>query len=374
MRSAFALDGRGNLQAAWPTDNRDFEQSLFRRADVYAARLPALPGAPAEPRLEPRKVPELKAAPIHPRETEDVARIRRYTIESGGNTYRIYRGDTHRHTEFSMDGKNDGALLDCYRYALDAASLDFLGVTDHNSMGGPDVEYINWMMQQTADLFMLPKTFTPLYSYERSVGYPNGHRNVYFARRGNPTLPVPPAEQKAATGAGALYEYLKRFEGLTIPHTSASSMGTDWRDNNPVLEPLVEIYQGDPVSSEYEGAPKAGYPDNPASANFSFRPAGYVWNAWADGRKVFRNESQNGLTFAAMREAARTDAAIAERVKFFLYRVPEELYDFQADPDALRNLAGEAQYKPELERLRRLLAEHLARTKDPVLEAFSKKV
>jgi len=104
------------------------------------------------------------------------------------------------------------------------------------------------------------------------------------------------------------------------------------------------------------------------------RRFGYIFNAWADGRKVFRNESQNGLTFAAMREAARTDAAIAERVKFFLYRVPEELYDFQADPDALRNLAGEAQYKPELERLRRLLAEHLARTKDPVLEAFSKKV
>ena len=95
-----------------------------------------------------------------------------------------------------MDGNNDGSLLDTYRYAMDAAELDFLGVSDHNGPGGPDIEYINWLLQQMADLLFLPSTFSPLYGYERSVVYPNGHRNVMFAERGIPTLPIPPEERK----------------------------------------------------------------------------------------------------------------------------------------------------------------------------------
>jgi hypothetical protein len=40
-------------------------------------------------------------------------------------------------------------------------------------------------------------------------------------------------------------------------------MGTDWRDNDPVVEPIVEIYQGDRMSYEMQGAPRAGYsPDS----------------------------------------------------------------------------------------------------------------
>ncbi len=42
--------------------------------------------------------------------------------------------------------------------ALDAASLDFLGVSDHNEQGGPDVDYINYLMQQAADIFDLTHT------------------------------------------------------------------------------------------------------------------------------------------------------------------------------------------------------------------------
>jgi len=104
------------------------------------------------------------------------------------------------------------------------------------------------------------------------------------------------------------------------------------------------------------------------------RRYGYIFNAWADGKTVFRNESQNGLTFNAMQAAARTDPQVAERVKLFLYRAPEEFYDFQADPDALRNLIGEAKYKPEIDRLRRVLGEHLSRTGDPLLEVFRKRL
>jgi len=286
VRTGFATGALGTLYAAYPTDHRDFEDFLYRRAEVNATKipLPSRAGAPAQ--LKPREGGETRAFPIHPEEVKDLQQIRAEAWPLNGKTYKIYRGDTHRHTEFSMDGNNDGSLLDTYRYAIDAASLDYLMVSEHNGLSGPDEAYINWLLQQAVDLFALPGTFVPLYGYERSVSYPNGHRNIVFAKRGNPTLPIPAEEQKAQTGAAKLYEYLKKYNGIAISHTSATTMGTDWRDNDPSVEPLVEIYQGDRVSAEYEGAPKAAYTANPASAPGGFRPAGYVWNAWAKGYRL----------------------------------------------------------------------------------------
>jgi hypothetical protein len=297
VKGGFASDGRGGLFAAWHCDNRDFEEFLFRRGDIYAGRIPLPAAAPADPVLKERTVPRLAVlSHSHSDEAADLKRVRDYTIQSGGKTYRIYRGDLHRHTEFSMDGNNDGAIQDTYRYAIDAAELDFLAVTDHNGDGGPDIPYINWLEQQMVDVLMLPSTFTPLYAYERSLVYPNGHRNILFSKRGNPTLPIPPEEQHAKIGAKPLYEYLKRYGGIAISHTSATGMGTDWRDNDPLVEPLVEIYQGDRVSAEYEGAPKAAYQGNPASAPGGFEPAGYVWNAWAKGYKLGVEASSDHLS------------------------------------------------------------------------------
>ncbi|MBK5293410.1 MAG: hypothetical protein JJE04_17270, partial [Acidobacteriia bacterium] len=111
-----------------------------------------------------------------------------------------------------------------------------------------------------------------------------------------PTLPIPVEEQKARIGAKPLYEYLKKYKGIAISHTSASSMGTDWRDNDPEVEPLVEIYQGDRVSNEYEGAPKAAHAANRATAPGGFQPAGYVWNAWAKGYKLGVQVSSDHLS------------------------------------------------------------------------------
>ncbi len=299
VRGGFARDADGNLHAAWATDNRDYEDFLFKRSDVYTAKIPAPAAqgrAPRSATLQPRIQPELKTFTAHSDEAGDLKRIRSYEIQSAGKTYRIYRGDTHRHTEFSMDGNNDGTLAQTYRYAIDAADLDFLGVSEHNGLGGPDEEYIAWLQQQAADVWTLGTKFVPLYAYERSLGYPNGHRNVIFAKRGNPTLPIPASEAKGETGAKMLYEYLKKYDGIAISHTSASSMGTDWRDNDPAVEPLVEMYQGDRVSAEYEGAPKAAHRGNIASAPGGFRPAGYVWNAWAKGYKLGVQVSSDHLS------------------------------------------------------------------------------
>ena len=286
MRWGLARDSRGGLWAAWPTDHRDFEAFLFQQADVYAGKLPNLTRPTAAPRLVERPTPELFFHDMAPTEQEDLARLRAYEIRSGDVTYKIYRGDTHRHTEFSMDGNNDGSLWQVYRYAIDAADLDYLLVSDHNGAGGPDVPYVNWLLQQAVDVMSVADEFQPFYGYERSITYPDGHRNVLLTRRGVPTLPISEAERTHEAGAERLYAYLKKNGGIAISHTSATNMGTDWRDNDPAVEPLVEIYQGDRVSAEYEGAPRAAWSENPASAPGGFRPLGYVWNAWAKGYKL----------------------------------------------------------------------------------------
>lgn len=97
---------------------------------------------------------------------------------------------------------------------------------------------------------------------------------------------------------------------------------------------------------------------------------GYIYNAWSDGETKFKNEAQAGLSFNAMQEAAKTDPKIAERVAFFLHRVPEELYDLQADPSALKNLADDPAHKQTLDKMRSEMRAHLKSVGDPILSAF----
>ena len=104
------------------------------------------------------------------------------------------------------------------------------------------------------------------------------------------------------------------------------------------------------------------------------RRFGYIYNGWSDGQTRFRNESQSGLTMKAMIEAAKIDTKIAARVQQFLYRVPEELYDFDKDPDARRNLIADPQFRAQRDRLRAMLLEWMEKTGDPQLAAYRKRL
>src|SRR5258706_6113025 len=97
-------------------------------------------------------------------------------MAQGGKRYKLYRGDSHRHTDFSQDFKYDGSLVVVYRYALDAAGFDYIAPTDHQS--GYDQEYSCRQNQKLVDLFFVSKSFFPLFAYEGSLPYPNGHRNI----------------------------------------------------------------------------------------------------------------------------------------------------------------------------------------------------
>jgi N-sulfoglucosamine sulfohydrolase len=95
---------------------------------------------------------------------------------------------------------------------------------------------------------------------------------------------------------------------------------------------------------------------------------GYIFNPWSDGKRIFRNESQSGLTFRAMQDAAKNDQTVAARIKSFQYRVVEEFYDFQNDPDALHNLINDPKYQKHIAKMREELIGWMRRVDDLALE------
>jgi len=311
--SAVAAAARpdGSVEVAWNSDSRTFALAQPGAQELWSAIVQAGPAGPSSGpalRLEPLRLPAATAANTHPAEAADVARIRRYRTQAAGQSYRIVRGDMHRHTDLSWDGNRDGSLWDCYRYALDAAAFDYLGVADHQA---GEIEYTWWLLQKAVGLFTVPGRFAPLYGYERSLSFPNGHRNVMFASPGAPVLPIPEAERQGKEGAAQLYEYLRANGGISMPHTSATGAGTDWRDNDPAVEPLVEIYQGYRRNYEHEGAPRA-------SAKRE-RPEGYVWKAWAKGYKIGVQSSSDHVSthtsYGMLYVTDVTRAAVLEAIR-----------------------------------------------------------
>jgi hypothetical protein len=255
-----------------PIDNDLFVSRLETSGDAKPPALVAskvLPDPSAQPSEATRK------------EREDLDRIRAYRGPQGT---RIVRGEFHRHTEISPDGIGDGPLEDMWRYAIDVASMEWLGNSDHDNGNGR--EYTWWLTQKTTDAFTLAGRFDPPYVYERSVRYPEGHRNVIFTKRGIRTLPRLPITDRDnvvhAPDTQMLYKYLKFYDGVCASHTSATGMGTDWRDNDPAVETMVEIYQGDRQNYERPGAPRS--PSEGDSIG-GWEPKGFVNLALLKGYK-----------------------------------------------------------------------------------------
>jgi hypothetical protein len=268
----------GNLAVVWVSEGREWPLGRPQQQDLRFAAIPPGP-ASARPELVAFVPSSENLAASHPLEVVDIARVRSYRTRVGAATMQVVRGDLHRHTDLSWDGNRDGTLDDSYRYAMDAAGLDYLGVCDHQA--GESIPYHWWRIQKAVDLYTIKDRFAPLYSYERSLAWPNGHRNVFFDRRGRPVLEIPERESRGEEGAGKLYEYLRKFDGVTSSHTSATGAGTDWRDSDPEVEPVVEIYQGYRNNYETAGAPRSA-----AGKEAERYRAGFVWNAWAKGIKI----------------------------------------------------------------------------------------
>ncbi len=283
--------GPGRLLIAHSSDHRlsplgaGSPQQDGVSSDVFQSEL-AVTRTQQSPNLQ--KIGQVTPDPPDPLAAPEAAAAtlsRGYQPTVNGQRLQLVRGDFHRHTEISFDGRGDGPLIDAYRYYIDAASLGWAGCCDHDN--GDGREYTWWLIQKFADAYLLGSKFIPMFYTERSVNYPEGHRNIVFAQRGVRNLPRLPLSSTSspspAPDTNMLYAYLRYFGGLSAPHTSATDQGTDWRNNDPQVESFVEIYQGDRQDYEMPGAPRA---NTSADSISGYEAAGYVSNALGKGYQL----------------------------------------------------------------------------------------
>ena len=256
-----------------------------------------------------------------------------------GRTYTLLLGDCHRHTDVRGHSAVDGSIEDTYRYALDAARMDFVGPSDHNEvLGGrwPDSlrDYQWWYAQKLADVYTHAPKFWGIYSYEHSMARPGGHRNVLFLKRGAPVRPIDRAKGRRAPDntPPALWEWMRRNvltqvgqKTVIVPHTFAAGPIADWNWEPAPFDCLLEIYQGARGSYERWRAPdseKRGGTQIDDPGHFaqdalakghrygfvSFSDHGSTHNSWA---AVWAEEPSRAALFDAML-ARRTFAASDE--------------------------------------------------------------
>ncbi len=100
------------------------------------------------------------------------------------------------------------------------------------------------------------------------------------------------------------------------------------------------------------------------------RDFGYIFNPWSDGERIMKTATQGTVTYRRMKALAPENPEIAARLALIDHRVPEELFHYAYDPDALTNLIGKTEHAAEQKRLTRLLEDWMERTRDPLLDVF----
>jgi N-sulfoglucosamine sulfohydrolase len=153
---------------------------------------------------------------------------------------------------------------------------------------------------------------------------------------------------------------LLEIAGLSLPE------GLDGRSFLPLLRGEKQSGR-DHVITEYNE--NAGGNRHPMRAIVT-REYGYIFNPWSNGSRVMATATKGTVTYRRMRQLAPSDPQLAARLALFDHRVPEELYHYAHDPDALHNLISSPQHRDQLQHLTQTLEAWMARTGDPLLEVF----
>ena len=305
-RTATAVTKDGTVYAAWPSDNRRNKQQ--GDTGIYLAQFhPAMKLASAGPL--PFQIDGIQESPLKaPNNTPERPRNQRHEWKIGGETYTLVWGDVHRHTDFSnCRTVDDGCIVEHFRYAIDAGGLDYFATSDHTEVGKTLDPYEWFQIQKIADIFQNPKFFLSFYAYEREQKWPYGHRNVVFKERGGPVIYIkranyqkspwatklPPQDgvRKGELPPWQLWKLLREHghRTVTIEHTSAGTMGTDWSVYDQIdhkFENIVELFQGSRESYEGVGAPQPRVVTTTSRSQFGKFNAGTYQNALRHGHKL----------------------------------------------------------------------------------------
>lgn len=296
---------RDHLYAAWPSDGRRNKQQ--GDTGIHLARIDTGEEIPTAGALSFEVKGIAKSSLKAPNDTPERDRLDHNQWTINGETYTLYWGDVHRHTDFSnCRTMDDGCIVEHFRYAIDAGGLDYLATSDHTEVGKTMMPYEWWQSQKLADVFHNPRAFVALYAYEREQKWPYGHRNVVFDQRGGPVIyikranyenspwatPLPPQSGVRAgeLTPSQLWELLRVHgnRAVTIEHTPAGTMGTDWSVYDQIdhkFENIVELYQGSRESYEGQGLPQPGVSSAKVSTFGKFA-AGTYQNALRQGHKL----------------------------------------------------------------------------------------
>ncbi|MEX2026141.1 MAG: sulfatase/phosphatase domain-containing protein, partial [Pirellulaceae bacterium] len=99
----------------------------------------------------------------------------------------------------------------------------------------------------------------------------------------------------------------------------------------------------------------------------------YLFNPWSNGKRIMQTATSGTPTYRRFRQLAATDPALAARHELYQFRVVEELYDVENDPDCLKNLIDDPAYAGQRDELRRDLEAWMVQTDDPMLAVFRRR-
>src|SRR5712692_4992911 len=265
QHASLTLNPAGSLFVAYSSDGRSAtnlptSQAHALHYNIYLSALPKGDGPPGTTFQDASLAAPSKRGPARPR----------HTMTAGGKTYHLLMGDAHRHTDIRGHSGVDGSVLDTYRYAIDAAQLDWLGTSDHNEVTGgkwPDGlrDYQWWTVQKTVDLMTHAPAFIGVYSYEHSMTRPAGHRNILFLKRGAPLRMIDREKGVNAPDNSPpdLWKWMEANvftqpgqKSVIVPHTFGAGPLADFNWPNARFDCLLEMYQGCRGSYEAWRAPE----------------------------------------------------------------------------------------------------------------------
>jgi N-sulfoglucosamine sulfohydrolase len=96
----------------------------------------------------------------------------------------------------------------------------------------------------------------------------------------------------------------------------------------------------------------------------------YIFNPWAAGGRKFQAAGQGTLTYQEMIAKAEMDPRTSKLLKQYDYRVVEEFFDIESDPNNLNNLIDDPKFQDEIANHRAILDQWMEKTKDPIHAAF----